>query len=168
MAQRAPYQPALLRLLHGAMVLLVPLASLTGAVVFSNHDGRWWRLPVQVPGDWIDLHGSVGVMLWPLTLLFVIYALSLGRQRLSRAANAAALIGLVLAVGSGKLMEEDWLRSGELDHAVYHLHLLSWLLITGAVIWHVLAALQRGGLSLAGSMFRLERRPSDQPWRLGR
>ncbi|MFZ9149129.1 cytochrome b/b6 domain-containing protein [Vulcanococcus sp.] len=168
MAQRAPYQPALLRLLHGAMVLLVPLASLTGAVVFSNHDGRWWRLPVQVPGDWIDLHGSVGVMLWPLTLLFVIYALSLGRQRLSRAANAAALIGLVLAVGSGKLMEEDWLRSGELDHAVYHLHLLSWLLITGAVIWHVLAALQRGGLSLAASMFRLERRPSDQPWRLGR
>ncbi|MEN9767831.1 MAG: hypothetical protein RLZZ32_1791 [Cyanobacteriota bacterium] len=150
------------------MVLLVPLASLTGAVVFSNHDGRWWRLPVQVPGDWIDLHGSVGVMLWPLTLLFVIYALSLGRQRLSRAANAAALIGLVLAVGSGKLMEEDWLRSGELDHAVYHLHLLSWLLITGAVIWHVLAALQRGGLSLAASMFRLERRPSDQPWRLGR
>ena len=168
MAQRAPYQPALLRLLHGAMVLLVPLASLTGAVVFSNHDGRWWRLPVQVPGDWIDLHGSVGVMLWPLTLLFVIYALSLGRQRLSRAANAAALIGLVLAVGSGKLMEEDWLRSGELDHAVYHLHLLSWLLITGAVIWHVLAALQRGGLSLAASMFRLERRPNDQPWRLGR
>lgn len=168
MAQRAPYQPALLRLLHDAMVLLVPLASLTGAVVFSNHDGRWWRLPVQVPGDWIDLHGSVGVMLWPLTLLFVIYALSLGRQRLSRAANAAALIGLVLAVGSGKLMEEDWLRSGELDHAVYHLHLLSWLLITGAVIWHVLAALQRGGLSLAASMFRLERRPSDQPWRLGR
>ena len=49
MAQQAPRQPLLLRLLHGAMVVLVPLAWLSGAVVFSNYDGRWLRLPLAFP-----------------------------------------------------------------------------------------------------------------------
>lgn len=164
MSQRAPYQPSLLRLLHGAMVLLVPLASLSGAAVFSNHDGRWWRLPFQLPGDWIDIHGTVGVILWPLALLFAAYALSFGRARLARAANAAALMGLLLAVVSGKLMEEDWLREGQFDQPIYHLHLVAWILVTGAVLWHIVAVLSRGGLLLARSMFRLATRDNDRPW----
>jgi hypothetical protein len=89
------------------MVLLVPLAWLSGAVVFSNHDGRWLRLPLQAPGNWIDIHGTIGVLLWPLAALFVIYALSVGRFRLRHGANAAALIALVMAVVSGKFMQED-------------------------------------------------------------
>ncbi len=32
--------------------------------------------------------------------------------------NAAVLIGLLLAISSGKLMDEDWLRSGELEHCL--------------------------------------------------
>ena len=156
MAQTSPHQPLLLRLLHGAMVVLVPLAWLSGAVVFSNHDGRWLRLPLQVPGNWIDVHGTIGVLLWPLAALFVIYALSVGRFRLRHGANAAALIGLVLAVGSGKFMQEDWLRNGELDHFIYHLHVLAWLLIAAAVAWHIQAVVSRGGFALASSMFRLK------------
>ena len=155
MAQTSPRQPQLLRLLHGAMVVLVPLAWLSGAVVFSNHDGRWLRLPVQVPGNWIDIHGTIGVLLWPLAALFVIYALSVGRFRLRQGANAAALIALVLAVGSGKFMQEDWLRNGDLNHVVYHLHVLAWLLIAGAVAWHIAGVFSRGGVPLASSMFRL-------------
>jgi len=158
-----PYQPSLLRVLHGAMVLLVPLAWLSGLIVYSNHDGRWGRLGPQVPGAWIDIHGSLGVLLWPLALLFGLYALSLGRFRLHQGAHATALLALALAVGSGKLMNEDWLRSGQLDHVVYGLHLLAWLLIAAAVLWHVAAVLNRGGMALAGSMFQLHVRGGDGP-----
>jgi hypothetical protein len=85
----------------------------------------------------------VGVVLWPIALLFGLYALSLERARLDQVANTAALLGLVLAVGSGKLMQEDWLRSGQRDHFVYSLHLLAWLLIAAAVLWHVAAVFRR-------------------------
>jgi hypothetical protein len=157
-----PYQPSLLRLLHGCIALLVPLAWLSGLVVFSNHDGRWFRLPT-LPGDWIDIHGTVGVLLWPLAVLFALYALSAGRSRLRQPANAAALIGLMLAIGSGKLMQEDWLRTGQLDAFPYHLHLLAWLLISGAVIWHGAAVLRRGGWRFARSMVQLQVRENDGP-----
>lgn len=164
MAQQAPYQPSLLRLLHGITALLVPLAWLSGLVVFANHDGRGLDWPT-LPGDWIDIHGMVGVFLWPVAVLFTLYALSVGRARLRQPANAAALIGLALAVVSGKLMQEDWLRTGQLDHFPYHLHLLAWLLISGAVIWHVAAVLQRGGWPLASSMLKLKVRVNDGPRR---
>jgi len=158
-----PYQPSLLRLLHGVTALLVPLAWLTGLIVYFTYDGRLGRLPFSLPGDWLDIHGTVGVVLWPIALLFGLYALSLGRARLNQAANTAALLGLVLAVGSGKLMQEDWLRSGQLDHLVYSLHLLAWLLIAAAVLWHVAAVLRRGGSTLARSMFLFPMRSNDQP-----
>lgn len=162
MNRPVPYQPSLLRLLHGGTALLVPLAWLSGLVVFANHDGRWFLWP-RVPGDWIDIHGTVGVLLWPVALLFALYALRAGRARLRQPANAAALIGLVLAIGSGKLMEEDWLRTGQLDAFPYHLHLLAWLLLSGAVLWHGADVLRRGGLRLASSMAQLQVRDNDGP-----
>ena len=158
-----PYQPSLLRLLHGATALVAPLAWLTGFLVYSTADGRLGRLPFTLPGDWIDLHGTVGVVLWPITLLFGFYALTAGRRRLRQPANAVALLALGLAVGSGKLMDEDWLRDGQLDHLVYSIHLLAWLLIAIAVIMHVVAVLQRGGWSLARSMASVELRSGDLP-----
>ena len=118
-----PYQPSLLRLLHGATALLVPLAWLSGLLVYSSYDGRFSRLPFSLPGEWIDIHGTVGVLLWPLALLFSLYALTVGRLRLRQPANALALLALVMAVGSGKLMQEDWLRDGQLHHIVYSVHL---------------------------------------------
>jgi hypothetical protein len=163
MARPIPYQPSLLRLLHGITAILVPLAWLSGLVVLANHDGRWFRLPFAVPGEWIDIHGTVGALLWPVALLFVVYAIGVGRVRLRQAANTAALLGLVLAVGSGKLMQEDWLRTGQLDHLAYHLHLVAWMLITGAVIWHVGSVLRRGGVRFAASMGQLHVRDNDGP-----
>ncbi|MFO7628664.1 MAG: cytochrome b [Prochlorococcaceae cyanobacterium] len=145
------------------MVLLVPLAWLSGFVVYSNHDGRWGRLAWVIPGDWIDIHGTIGVLLWPLALLFGFYALSLGRSRLNTPAHAAALLALALAVGSGKLMDEGWLRTNQLNHLVISLHLTAWLLVAGAVSWHLGAVLQRGGLALASSMMQRQIRANDQP-----
>ena len=111
-----PYQPSLLRLLHGATALLVPLAWLTGLLVYSRYDGRFGRLPFTLPGEWIDIRGTVGVLLWPIALLFGLYALTACRARLRLPANAIALLALGLAVGSGKLMQEDWLRDGQVHH----------------------------------------------------
>ncbi|MFM7239954.1 MAG: cytochrome b/b6 domain-containing protein [Cyanobium sp.] len=160
---RAPYQPSLLRLLHGATALLVPLAWLSGLLVYTIHDGRFGRLPFRLPGEWIHIHGTLGVLLWPVALLFGLYALSAGRARLRQPANAIALLALVLAVGSGKLMNENWLRNGQLDHVVYAIHLLAWLLIALAVALHVGAVLQRGGMPLARSMASAQLRPGDRP-----
>ena len=72
-------------------------------------------------------------------------------------------MALALAVGSGKLMDEDWLRNGQLDHLVYSIHLLAWLLIAIAVALHVMAVFNRGGLPLARSMASTQIRPGDLP-----
>jgi hypothetical protein len=158
-----PYQPSLLRLLHGVTAALVPLAWFSGLVVYSQYDGRFGRLPLTLPGEWIDIHGTVGVLLWPVSLLFGLYAVSLGRARLRQPANGIALLALALAVGSGKLMQEDWLRDGRLDHSLYSLHLTAWLLLGAAVLLHFIALIRRGGTALAGSMFQLRMRDNDRP-----
>jgi|688.fasta_scaffold02018_39 hypothetical protein len=162
------YQPSLLRLLHGATALLVPLAWLTGLVVYSCYDGRfgrlpWFDAPGSVGGGWIDIHGTVGVLLWPIALLFGLYALGAGRARLRQPANTLALLALALAVGSGKLMQEDWLRDGRLEPLVYSVHLLAWLLIALAVAAHVASVLRRGGVDLAASMASVRLRSGDLP-----
>jgi uncharacterized membrane protein YhaH (DUF805 family) len=105
----------------------------------------------------------VGVLLWPVALLFALYALTAGRLRLRQPANALALVALVLAVGSGKLMQEDWLRDGQFHHFVYSVHLFAWLLIALVVILHVVAVLQRGGWPLVRSMASVQLRPGDLP-----
>jgi drug/metabolite transporter (DMT)-like permease len=73
------------------------------------------------------------------------------------------LLALGLAVGSGKAMQEDWLRQGQLHHLAYHLHLLAWVLLALAVPLHLLALGRRGGVALAGSMLSLSLRSNDQP-----
>jgi hypothetical protein len=158
-----PYQPSLLRLLHGAMVLLVPAAWLSGLIVYSQFDGRWGRLPFRLAGEWIDLHGSLAVLLWPLAALFGLYALSLGRSRLRRPANVIALAALTLSIVTGKLMQEEWLKKGELNHLIYSLHLLGWLTIAGAVLWHLAAVVTLGGVPLLRSMLSLRLNRGDQP-----
>ena len=76
-----PYQPSLLRVLHGATALLALGAWWTGFMVYNRFDGRWGRLSLPLGGEWIDIHGSVGVALLPLALLFALYAFTLGRAR---------------------------------------------------------------------------------------
>ncbi len=58
-----PYQPSLLRVLPGAAALLVGLAWVTGLVLLGGLAGRFGRLPFAADGDWIELHGHLGVVL---------------------------------------------------------------------------------------------------------
>lgn len=158
-----PYQPSLLRLLHAATGLLVVTAWLSGLVLLLTLDRRWGALPVSIPGEWVDIHGTLGVLLLPVALLFLFYALTAGRRRLQRFTNLVPLLALVLAIGSGKLMDEDWLREGQLDHLVYNVHLSAWLLLAITVVLHLLGTLSRGGLPLLASMLHLGWKPSDSP-----
>ena len=167
-----PYQPSLLRLLHGGTALLVAAAWLSGLLVYLSADGRGlsqrWREVVQGVGsqlgdDWIDIHGSVGVALLPLAVLLALYALTLGKARLRQASNSLPLVALTAAIGSGKLMDEDWLREGTLQHPVYSVHLIAWLLVAISVTVHLGAALVRGGPALLRSMLSLRLRPGDLP-----
>ena len=97
----APYQPSLLRLLHGLTALLIGLCWFTGFAVYSEFDGRWGRVPLRLP-EAIVLHGSVAVLLILVSALFVPYALTIGRARLRRSANAVALrIEAGAAFGTG-------------------------------------------------------------------
>jgi hypothetical protein len=160
-----PYLPSLLRVLHGATALLVLGAWISGVLVYNQGDGRWGRLPqlLQADVEWIDLHGTVGVVLLPVAVLLGLYALSPGWAMLKRASNAVALLALVLAIGSGKAMDEDWLRSGSLNHLAYNLHLLAWGVLSLAVVLHLAGAWRRGGGAWLMAMWSLAVRSGDGP-----
>ena len=167
-----PYQPSLLRLLHGGTALLAAAAWLSGLLVYLGADGRGlplgWRGVCQGVGNmlgdgWIDIHGSIGVALVPVAVLLAAYALTLGKARLRQASNSLPLLALALALGSGKLMDEDWLRQGILHHPIYSIHLLAWLLLAISLAFHLGNALRRGGPGLLGSMLSLKLRSGDLP-----
>ena len=66
-------------------------------------------------------------------------------------------------MATGKLMQEDWLRDGQLHHLAYSLHLVAWLLIGLAVVLHVGESLRLGGTLLLASMASTTLRPGDLP-----
>jgi len=162
-AMVGPYQPSLLRVLHGAAALLVGLAWVTGLVLLGGLDGRFGRLPFAADGDWIELHGHLGVVLALVLLLFGAYATTLGASRLRRIGNLLPLLALVLAVGSGLLMEEDWLVDQRQIAPIYGVHLTAWLLLALTVPAHLVATLRRGGWPLTMSIWSLRLHPNDGP-----
>ena len=130
----APYQPSLLRVLHGATALLVATGWITGLLLLGSFDGRWGRFPFTLDGEWIEWHGRVGLLLALVLLLFVPYALTLGAGRLRRFANSLPL-----------------------------LHLTAWLLLAVSVPLHLIGAVRRGAWPLAASMLSLQLRTHDGP-----
>jgi hypothetical protein len=94
---------------------------------------------------------------------FAPYALTVGRVRLLRLANALPLAALTLSIGTGLLMSEHSVRAGELDTLVYRLHLAGWLGTGLAVAFHLGAVFARGGWPLARSMFSLPLQRGDRP-----
>jgi len=158
-----PYQPSLLRVLHGATAVLVVIGWITGLLLLGSFDGRWGRLPFTLDGEWIELHGHVGVVLALVLLLFVPYALTLGAGRLRRFANSLPLMALVLAVASGLQMESDFLVNHATPPLPYALHLTAWLLLAVSVPLHLIGAVRRGGWPLTASMLSLRLLPHDGP-----
>ena len=159
----SPYQPSLLRLVHGGTGIGVLGAWVSGVLIYSAYDGRWGKLPFQPAGDWIEWHGYLGLVLLLPAIGLALYSVSLGRQRLGRASNAMPLIALALTLVSGVFMEGDWLEGGHLQATVYSLHLTGWFLLSLSLLAHLAGLLRRGGWPLAGSILSLAVRRGDGP-----
>ncbi len=184
MAQTTPYQPVLLRLLHGLVGALVVFALVTGFWVYNTYDHRWLRLPLPEIADSQGIHGT-GALIFLLVLpFFVLYCFHLGARRLiqpkslanlkqidqnkgwaawQKLLNTLILLAATFAVITGRLMKEEWLPRGELHHLAYSGHLLAWGLMLVAVVLHIGLGHKVGGVPLIRSMFQLRLRTSDRP-----
>ncbi|MEB3288377.1 MAG: cytochrome b/b6 domain-containing protein [Leptolyngbya sp.] len=180
----APYQPLLLRLLHGLTGLCLVAAILTAYWTYDTYDGRWGGLSLPKFPEIEGIHGTFG--LWTLLIFpaFVVYACRPGQRRLvqpdtlqkltqigkpvwwytlNRLTNTLALLALTFALFSGKMMGSDWLPAGELDHAWYYAHLMAWVLMVLATALHLLMNAKVGGAPLLLSMLTWKFREKDSP-----
>lgn len=184
MSRSQPYQPSLLRFLHGINAILVIGALITGFWVYDTFDGRFGRIALPRVNDIIGIHGTIALTFWLFAPLFVIYSLWLGRKRLvqkesianlskvgqpiwwislQRLINTAMLVAIFFAFGTGKLMDESWLPSGDLTQVAYALHLIAWAVMLVGLALHLLMSVKVGGLPLLLSMTSLKVRTEDHP-----
>ncbi|MDX2239851.1 MAG: cytochrome b/b6 domain-containing protein [Leptolyngbyaceae cyanobacterium bins.302] len=184
MKSTQPYQPLLLRILHGLTGLFLVAAILTAFWTYDTYDGRWGRIPLPSYRDIEGVHGTFG--LWTLLIFpaFVIYAFHRGQKRLvqpdsfitltqvgkpiwwytlNRFTNTFALLALTFALFSGKMMDETWLPKGELNHAWYYAHLNGWVIMVAAIALHLLMNVKVGGAPLLLSMLNWQFRDKDSP-----
>ena len=185
MSPTKPYQPLLLRILHGINALIASLAILSSFLVYNTFDGRFGKLPLPPIPKIIDIHGTFGkTLLLAIMPLFALYTFHLGYQRLiqpdsfqklaqlpkpigwyslHRIVNTMMLLSVTFALVSGSMMQEKWLPNGEFDSIWYSLHLLGWVGLVCCLAIHLLMGVKIGGLPLIISMFTWQYRPADSP-----
>ena len=179
-----PYQPLLLRILHGLTGIFLIAAILTAFWTYNTFDGRWGKLPLPSYPGIEGLHGTFGLFTLLIFPLFVVYAFHRGQKRLlqpnslaklnqfgkpiwwytlNQFTNTLTILALTFALFSGKMMDENWLPNGELDRLWYYAHLLSWVIIIGCIALHLLLKAKVGGLPLLLSMLNWRFRAKDSP-----
>jgi hypothetical protein len=185
MKRHHPYQPLLLRLLHGFNGLFLMAAIGTALWTYETYDGRWGRmLPLPSYPAIEGIHGTFGVYTLLIFPAFVVYSFHRGQKRLiqsdslaklarvgqpiwwytlNRLTNTWSLIALTFALFSGKMMDETWLPKGELNHGWYYAHLISWVVMVGAIALHLLMNAKVGGAPLLLSMFTWKFFEKDSP-----
>lgn len=184
MPKSKPYQPSLLRLLHGINGLIALLAIITSSLVYNTFDGRFGRLPLPRINDIIGIHGTFGILFLFMMPVFALYSFHVGHKRLvqpdsfakltqvgkpiwwyslHRIVNTVMLLAATWALITGKMMQEDWLPTREFDHVWYQMHLAGWVILVVCLVIHLLMSAKVGGLSLIFSMFSIKSRPEDSP-----
>ncbi|MEA5598119.1 cytochrome b/b6 domain-containing protein [Rivularia sp. UHCC 0363] len=183
-----PYQPLLLRILHGLIGLFTIGAIITAFWTYDVFDGRWGKISLPKFTEIEGIHGTFGV--WTLIIfpLFAVYAFHRGQQRLiqpdsftkltdfakpiwwytlHRLVNTLSILAVTFAVCSGRMMDEKWLPQGELNHSWYYAHLISWLILVTCIGLHLLLSIKVGGVPLILSMINWRFRSKDSPglWR---
>ncbi|MBO3457317.1 cytochrome b/b6 domain-containing protein [Aetokthonos hydrillicola Thurmond2011] len=179
-----PYQPLLLRILHGLTGLFVVAAILTAFWTYDTYDGRWGRIPLPSYREIEGLHGTFGLYSLLIFPAFALYAFHRGYKRLiqpdsfakllqvgkpiwwytlNRFTNTFVLLALTFALFTGKMMNETWLPKGELNHAWYYAHLSAWVIIVVAIALHLLINSKVGGVPLLLSMLSWQFREKDSP-----
>lgn len=181
---KIPYQPFLLRFLHALQGISVILALITAFWTYDTYDGRWGKLPLPYYPDIEGIHGTFGLYSLLVFPFFILYSFHRGEKRLfqpqfithlfgnkkpifwmtiHRLVNTFSLIALALAVFSGKMMDEKWLPQGELDHLWYYVHLVSWVVLFIAILFHILMSIKVGGIPLVLSMIQVKYKSQDNP-----
>jgi thiosulfate reductase cytochrome b subunit len=159
-------------------------ALLTGFWVYDTFDGRFGKLPLPRVNDIIGIHGTFGKTFLFFTPLFILYSVVIGYRRLiqkdslaklaqvntpiwwytlQRITNTVIILASLFAVGTGLLMQESWLPSGELDHIAYLLHLAAWATLLGCLVLHLGMSAKVGGLPLLLSIVHFKYRAEDSP-----
>ena len=163
MAMARPYQPSLLRLLHGLTALLVFAAWISGSLILLRFDHAQGEFSLPGLPELTEHHQVIGLVLVPFALMFGLYALIAGRAALRKAANLLPLLVLVLALASGLLMDDDGRFSADLHHLVKTIHVFAWAALAVSLLVHTLAALRRGGVPLIRSMVSARVQAYDWP-----
>jgi Prokaryotic cytochrome b561 len=180
---RRPYQPLPFRILHNIHSLLIVAALVTGFWVYNTFDGRFGSLPLPNLPDMIGIHGTFGLSFFLVMPFFALYSFHVGSHRLIQAdslehlqdsttplgklsaqqlVNTAMLLAATLSAVSGRMMKEEWLPAGQLNHGWYLLHLLGWLVMLLGLIAHVVMALRLGGTPLVASLASVKVRAADR------
>jgi len=184
MKSTQPYQPLLLRILHGLTGLSLVAAILTAFWTYDTYDGRWGRIPLPTYQEIEGIHGTFGLYTLLIFPAFVLYAFHRGQHRLiqpdsfasltqvgkpiwwytlNRVTNTFALLALTFALFTGKMMDETWLPKGELNHAWYYAHLVGWFVMVAAIALHLLLNAKVGGVLFLLSMLSWKFRTNDSP-----
>jgi len=179
-----PYQPLLLRILHGLTGLFLIAAMLTAFWTYDTYDGRWGRVPLPSFREIEGIHGTLGLYTLLIFPAFVLYAFHRGHKRLiqpdsfaklvrvgnpiwwytlNRFTNTFALLALTFALFSGKMMDETWLPKGELDHVWYYAHLVAWVIMVVVIALHLLMNAKVGGVPFLLSILHWQFRDKDSP-----
>jgi hypothetical protein len=184
MRANQPYQPFLLRILHGVTGIILIAAMVTAYWTYDTFDGRWLKLPLPEYREIESIHGTFGLYTLIIFPIFAIYAFRRGNKRLiqsdslnkliqlgkpiwwyslHRLVNTLALFALTFALYSGRMMDSEWLPRGELNHFWYYAHLISWLIMAVCIMFHLLMSVKVGGVPLLLSMVKLSFREQDSP-----
>lgn len=184
MSRSKPYQPSLLRLLHGINAVIALLAIITAYWVYDTFDGRFGKLSLPRINDIIGIHGTFGLTFLLVMPLLALYSFHIGHKRLVQAdsftkltqvgkpiwwyslhriVNTVILLAATFSLITGRMMKEEWLPTGELDRVWYQLHLLSWAILVVGLLLHLLMSVKVGGVPLIVSMFSFKYRPEDAP-----
>ncbi|MFM7437766.1 MAG: cytochrome b/b6 domain-containing protein [Snowella sp.] len=183
MSPSTPYQPILLRILHGTNAILVFSALITGFLVYNTYDKRWGSLNLPKLDAIQGIHGTIALTFLLTLPVFVLYSFRIGYRRLvqdqsfshltevgkpiwwvsiHRIANTLTLLSATFAVITGRMMKEEWLPAGEISHSWYIAHLVAWLCVFFSVAFHLLLGIKIGGIPLLMSMFNRTRRSEDK------
>jgi hypothetical protein len=161
-------------------------AIVTAFWTYDTYDGRWGRIPLPRFEEIEGIHGTFGLFALLVFPVFVLYAFHRGQNRLiqpdsltkltqigkpiwwytlHRFTNTLAILALTFALFSGKMMDEKWLPRGELNHAWYYAHLVSWVVMVVCIALHLLMSARVGGSSLLLSILGWRFRDKDSPAR---
>ena len=190
MSRVHPYQPVLLRILHGVAAILIVLALISGFLIYNTYDKRWGSLTLPTIADVQGIHGTIALTFLLFLPVFALYSFHIGYRRLveeqscsqlkhfgkpvwwismHRSANTLMLLTVTFAVVTGRMMKEEWLPAGEIHRQWYLAHLVAWVCVFLSLALHLLMGAKVGGVPLLLSIFKWKIRGEDTLlfWRQG-